>query len=302
MRLCTPSWAMMDGPAAKRARVLVDELRKETSREGEEVIHELPALARDLQANIQRLFCFSTLDEVETEYAEHCSLALLEEAHECPRTRELTLFVRGEVDRACRRFTALETWLKLKTPKIEDGNNFGVDVQKQFLSVVQDYRNYAWKETCALKNHRWNRAVISESLEKAVTEESSEWREAPVSPYEAPQDAGAKPDAGGSLDVRLRGPAAAGADSAGIAAAAAEASLGPLTKSSRMVRRSTNKMPHIAHYRRYVQDLEVESYFKMRHTARNLMQYYLDVYDMFEKNWEKILFPRGQNSSGGLMY
>merc|ERR1719401_2747542 len=125
------------------------------------------------------------------------------------------------------------------------------EMTARFLSTIQDYRNYAYKELCALKNHAWNRAVISESMELTVTEENSECREGPE----------------GS-------PGAAG---------------GPVTKSTRMVRRNTNKTPHVVVYRRYFKDLEVEFYFKLRHTARNLVMYYTNAYDMFEKNWEKVV-------------
>jgi len=251
----------MDGPPAKRAKVVLEELRQEASREGEAILHELPVLARELQGEVGRRFTFSTLDEADEEFSQLCTPEAVEEARESPQLRELVRFMRAELDAACRRFTALEAWLKTKTPRVEDGNNFGVEVQRQFLSTVQDYRNYAYKELCALKNHAWNRAVISESMELTVTEENSECREG----------------------------------SPGAVA-------GPVTKSTRMVRQNTNKTPHITVYRRYFKDLEVEFYFKLRHTARNLVMYYMNAYDMFEKNWEKVIYPRGQGGRSGIMY
>jgi len=243
----------------------------------------LPALARDLLAQVSERFVYKTLDEADAAFQEMCALESVEEARECARTRELIRFMRAELDGACRRFTTLEAWLKLKTPKVEDGNNFGVDVQRQFLSVIQDYRNYAYKELCALKNHSWNRAVVSESMEHTVTEERSECRERPE---------GGEPLQPMSDDAAGHSSGAGGASSS---------SQGVVTKSTRMVRQNTNRTPHVTLYQRYFKDLEVEFYFKLRHTARNLALYYMNAYDMFEKNWEKVLFPRGQGMSG-LMY
>lgn len=266
----------MDAPPAKRAKSVLEELRKEGLRDGEAVLHELPAFARDLLAQVRERFAFDTLEEADAAFAETCTQESVEEARECARVRELIRFMRAELDGACRRFTTLEAWLKLKTPKVEDGNNFGVDVQRQFLSVVQDYRNYAYKELCALKNHSWNRAVVSESMERTVTEELSECRkrlDADGTPPMADEHCG-------------------GASSSGQ---------GVVTESTRMVRQNTNRAPHVTLYRRYFKDLEVEFYFKLRHTARNLALYYMNAYDMFEKNWEKVLCPRGQSMSG-LMY
>jgi len=275
----------MDGPPAKRAKALLGELRAEAMHEGEAVLHDLPIYARDLRDQISKRFVFSTLDEADTEFSALCSQQAVEEAAECPRTRDLVRFMRAELDSACRRFTTLEAWLKVKTPKVEDGNNFGVDVQRQFLSVVQDYRNYAYKELCALKNHSWNRAVVAESMEHAVTEEHSECHESPAGAEGPPL-----PPAPDRSTVGVSGGTAAASDSAGT-----------VTKRTRMVRQNTNRTPHTIFYQRYFKDLEVEFYFKLRHTARNLTLYYMNAYDMYEKNWEKVLFPRGQGMSG-LMY
>mmetsp|Transcript_86035 Transcript_86035/g.200046 ORF Transcript_86035/g.200046 Transcript_86035/m.200046 type:complete len:277 (-) Transcript_86035:257-1087(-) len=276
----------MDGPPVKRARQVLEELRRDALRDGEAVLHELPSFARGLQAQISERFTYETLDEADEAFSEMCTLEAVEEARDFPRARELIRFMRAELDDACRRFTTLEAWLKLKTPKVEDGNNFGVDVQRQFLSVVQDYRNYAYKELCALKNHSWNRAVVSESMEHTVTEEISECRNGLAASALLLPPA-SRDDDGGAGVMAVRDPDGAGSDS--------------VIKSTRMVRQNTNKSPHITLYRRYFKDLEVEFYFKLRHTARNLALYYMNAYDMFEKNWEKVVLPRGQGMSG-IMY
>lgn len=302
----------MDGPPAKRARSILEELRKQTVEEGEAVLHDLPSAAKELQAQVRDRFSLASMDEVEAEFEALCTPEAIEEAKECPLTKELLRFVRTEVDLACRRFSALEAWLKLKVPKIEDGNNFGVEVQRQVLAVVQDYRNYAWKELCALKSHSWNRAVVSESMEQSITEEHTDVRDGSAGASSATGTGSAARNAAAGEAVRSLNSVvsldridSSGSRSSSCCCKDGSAShpAGMVTKSTHMVRRNTHKMPRLAHYTRYIKELEIEFYFKLRHTARNLAQYYLDLYDMFEKNWEKVLFPRGQAPScGRLMY
>lgn len=312
----------MDGPPAKRARTVLEELRKQALEEGEGLLHELPEAAQSLLGKVQETFPHTSLDEVDAEYEAMCTPQALEEARESKESRQRMLFVRAEIDKACRRFSAIESWLKLKTPKIEDGNNFGVEVQRQLLTVVQDYRNYAWKELCALKSHSWNRAVAAEAMEQSVTEEHSEIREGSAGGPGVGGKGGKYTTAGAGSTVGCARsfmlpadgcPESSGSSSSGCSGGCGGGcslcqecsfeSSGVVTKSTRMVRRNTHKTPRVLHYHRYMKELEVEFYFKLRHTARNLAQYYLDLYDMLEKNWEKIFFPRGRAPcSGRLMY
>lgn len=256
-----------DVPPAKRAKKAIDQLRAEFN--GPSPAEDFPAEAVALKQRCAEQFTFESLEQAEDSFRAEClTLEDVRNAKPNALLRRIVCFLRHELDLACVRFTRLESWLKFRTPRIEDGNNFGVDVQKQFLSTVQDYRNYCWKELCALKNIAWNRAVVSESMEQVITEETSELVE--------------------------RGPPSAETARDGDISA---------TRSTKTLKQNRHKVPHVQHYLTYVVDLDVESYFKLRHTARNLCNYFADIYDMFEKNREKITFPRGKEDGGSnLLY
>jgi hypothetical protein len=75
-------------------------------------------------------------------------------------------------------------------------------------------------------------------------------------------------------------------------------------KRKTVVKVNSNPTPRLVHFTDYVLDLDVETYFKLKGTFTNVINFLTDVLTMFEKNKEKILKPRGdgKHSSNLSMY
>jgi hypothetical protein len=67
-----------------------------------------------------------------------------------------------ELEVTINNFTTIERAILLKTPKIEDGNNFGVDVQREVLKTVVDRSQILGQYSSDLSSYHWSRGAVME--------------------------------------------------------------------------------------------------------------------------------------------
>ena len=107
--------------------------------EGEESIAALPARAQHLAETIASNYPAVTLAAVAAEFGKLPTDAAGKSALNSKVT-SLSALVREEVAVACSEFRRAEMWIRLKTPAVADGNNFGVEVQHLILTELQNMR------------------------------------------------------------------------------------------------------------------------------------------------------------------
>ena len=99
-----------------------------------------------------------------------------------PTCTALSEQVREEAAIAVGIFRAAEMWLRLKTPVVSDGNNFGVDVQNYVISELDAMRKATEAFVTCGKDYHWARAEGVEKLKAgckadASTSESTETKD-----------------------------------------------------------------------------------------------------------------------------
>ena len=109
--------------------------------------------------------CFSQVDGAKTSTNPKCA-ALAEQ-------------VREEAAIATAAFRAAEMWLKLKSPSVSDGNNFGVDVQNYVISELVAMRTQMDAFIIASRDYHYSRAegvgkLFAGNKSDESTSESSE--------------------------------------------------------------------------------------------------------------------------------
>jgi len=88
---------------------------------------------------------------------------------------KLGSLVREEAAIGSTMFRNAEMWLRIKSPAISDGNNFGVDVQNYVLSELEKMRATMEGMVSGGKDYHWGRAAAIDKLfcdEKAETSSS----------------------------------------------------------------------------------------------------------------------------------
>jgi len=83
--------------------------------------------------------------------------------------------LREEAAVAVHSFRQAEMWLRMKSPVISDGNNFGVDVQNWVLEEIKKMREAMEAMGTTVKDYHWARASGVEKIAgdtKAVNESS----------------------------------------------------------------------------------------------------------------------------------
>jgi len=158
----------------------------------------------------------------------------------------------------------LERWITLNVPTMEDGGNFGADVQAAALKVVTTQRTELAKLLATLPDYHKDRAA---ALKDAVTTDQSKVTKSSSS---TSKTKGGKADEAGDK----------------------------VTESSSTDETSTTKAV-LADYISFLVMVDTKWYFQFKTIATANLDGLAFVCDVVTKNKEKINKPKGENRGGG---
>ena len=73
---------------------------------------------------------------------------------------ELLRFVNDEMTKVSRMVVAIKLWISLNVPRIEDGNNFGVSVQEEYIANLNSMEGAISNVVSFISNYLLNRGVL----------------------------------------------------------------------------------------------------------------------------------------------
>ena len=156
----------------------------------------------------------------------------------------------------------LQLWIQLQVPKVEDGNNFGVEVQK-YAYVHLKESHEKWQKTWdALADYCSARATAVEKLNMKATSESS------TTTTVTSSKGGKDGDEEKSVTAKVEKQSHTGSQVAADALAA-------------------------------VVELDIKWYVNLVHALEGVRDQYAVTADVIAKNKEKIELPRGKNDRAG---
>ncbi|KAK8793631.1 hypothetical protein WA171_002764 [Blastocystis sp. BT1] len=77
---------------------------------------------------------------------------------------ELLRFVNDEMTKVSRMVVAIKLWISLNVPRIEDGNNFGVSVQEEYIANLNSMEGAISNVVSFISNYLLNRGVLLGNL------------------------------------------------------------------------------------------------------------------------------------------
>jgi len=122
--------------------------------EGATAIEALPQHAARISNLLSTHFPAQTLEAVHTAMRPSVEAA---RGGVNKKVAELSNVVREEAAVAAAQFRSAEMWLRLKTPAISDGNNFGVEVQNFVLTELQAMRTAMEAMVISGRDYYWSR-------------------------------------------------------------------------------------------------------------------------------------------------
>ena len=161
--------------------------------------------------------------------------------------------------------STISRWITLSIPKIEDGNNFGVDIQMQLAKHVDDQVKVLVAKRDSLSDYYKDRAAALEKVLPSVTKKTDSSKKT----------------------------------SSNTGSAVKEDAQGETVSTSSGEDESTSTPSVLADSAEYVIQIELKWYYKLKDAAVTSMDILMVVLDAVEKNKEKIDNPRGSSGGGG---
>ena len=168
--------------------------------------------------------------------------------------------VREEAAVAVGIFRSAEMWLRIKTPSVSDGNNFGVDVQNYVITELQAMQKAVDAMVTTSKDYHWARAA---GLDKLFAGESSETKK---DSSESTEEKDGKPETKKT------------------------ASSSTSSKSS--------AQPASADYKEYLVQVDVRQYQNCHSQLSEIRNAYIRAHLLFAKNLKRLTDPRGEGEDG----
>ena len=186
-----------------------------------------------------------------------------------PEIERRLKLVQDQFELASGALRELELWIRLREPRIEDGNNFGVDVQTNVLRTVVGAKDFMVRTGAGLADWHYHRGTAIGRM--CASAEQTTVR---------------KPRAADAPDGAVRD----GLDATVAATVLAETA-------------QTEKQPvRTEDMWLYVVNLDVKHYFHLRHCLQEMRVLLLTVLDQLGKNRAKVEDPRGNADGGSSMY
>ncbi|OQR90899.1 periplasmic binding protein [Thraustotheca clavata] len=216
------------------------------------VLEEIPLHMDRIQELLQREFPPTTPSQVHAAFSPLVSI----DAATNERMVRLVHVVLDEIHTAIQKLQCIERWIQLLVPKIADGNNFGVEVQKSVQLQISASRTALQKAWDGMTDYYWQRATAHEKFAiKASTEKSN----TVTSTAEE-----------GGKDGNTN------------------------TKSTVAIEKASNTVgAPLADLIAYVIAVDVKWYYNLQRTLESVGDHYAFSLDAIEKNSSKIKLPRG---------
>ncbi|KDO32865.1 hypothetical protein SPRG_02558 [Saprolegnia parasitica CBS 223.65] len=225
------------------------------------VLDEIPVHMDRIAEVLAREFPASSPSQA---YAAFAPLVTLD-APSNARLVHLIQIVLDEIHTAIQKMQSLERWIQLLVPKVADGNNFGVEVQKSVQLQISASRTALQKAWDGMTDYYWQRAT---AYEKFAAKHASE----KTNTISTTAEVGGKD--------------------------------GDVTKKSTVDADKTtaSSATPLADLVSYVAAVDVKWYFNLQRTLESVGDHYAYTLDAVEKNAAKIKLPRGHGERGMSMF
>ncbi|GMF10647.1 unnamed protein product [Phytophthora lilii] len=239
----------------------MDAYRTSVTAAGAALLAELPQRVAQLQALVQQHAGERAPSNLRASFAQKL-LAAPSAVGSNGDVQALLAVVGDEVAALISAIQQLQLWIQLQVPKVEDGNNFGVEVQKYaFVHLKESLEK--WQKTWdALADYSSARATAVEKLNAKASSESS------TTTTVTSSKGGKDGDEEKSVTAKVEKQSNVGSQAAEDAVAA-------------------------------VVELDVKWYFNLVRALEGMRDQYAVTADVITKNKEKIELPRGKNDRAG---
>ncbi|RHZ20787.1 hypothetical protein DYB31_005883 [Aphanomyces astaci] len=179
-----------------------------------------------------------------------------------PQLGRLVTLVLDEIHVAIHELQRLERWIQLLTPRVADGNNFGVEVQKSVQLQISASRTALQKSWDAMTDYYWQRATAYEKFAAKVSKDKK--KSVSTTKEEGGKD-------------------------------------GAVNKTSQVesTDESSSESSVIPDLLVYVVAVDVKWYFNLQRTLESVADHYAFTLDAVEKNSSKIKLPRAAAAMSG---
>ncbi|KAG1695622.1 hypothetical protein DVH05_019361 [Phytophthora capsici] len=150
----------------------MSEYKKTVTASGAALLEELPKRVEQLQALVQQHTAGRTPSNLRTKFAQSV-LAAPASVSSNGDVQSLLAVVGDQVSQLMSAIQLLQLWIQLQVPKVEDGNNFGVEVQKYAYVHLKDSLEKWQKIWDSLADYSSARATAVEKLNAKNSSESS---------------------------------------------------------------------------------------------------------------------------------
>ncbi|KAF1329743.1 Proteasome activator subunit 1, partial [Globisporangium splendens] len=235
----------------------MDAYRTSVAQDAQKRIEELPQRLAHVHALVQQHFQARTPSAVRATLKQ--SVTATRGKVDANATLDALIAVVGdEIEQVLTMLAQLSQWIQLLVPKIADGNNFGVEVQKLAYVHVKESIATWQKQWDALVDYYNQRATAVEKVNDKIAKESS--KSTTVTATTGGKDGDENKSVTTSLDKE--------------------------TATSGTV---------VDDWVSYIVAVDVKWYFNLAHTLEAIRDQYAVTADIIEKNKDKIVLPRGNS-------
>jgi len=168
--------------------------------------------------------------------------------------------VKDEVYSAIVSMQKIERWIQLCIPRIEDGNNFGVEVQRAVLQQVSGSKLSLQTGFDSLPDYAWQRGLAFEKFAKKLNKERSKTKGSTISK-------------GGKDGEEVK------------------------TNTGDSEKETESQTQPIPDFIAHIIAIDVKWYFNLKRILECVRDHYSFSYDAVKKNNAKLLLPRGHGST-----
>ncbi|CAI5703940.1 unnamed protein product [Peronospora effusa] len=239
----------------------MSEYSKTVTASGAALLSELSQRVTQVQALVQHHVVERSPSKVRTKFAQ-LILAAPSAVGSNNEVQSLLSVVTDEIAQIMSAIQLLQCWIQLHVPKVEDGNNFGVEVQKYAFVHLKESLEKWQKIWDSLSDYSSNRATAVEKLNAKANSETS------TTTTVTSSRGGKEGDEEKSVTAKVEKQSNAGSQAAEDAIAAVVA-------------------------------LDVKWYFNLVRALEGVRDQYAVTEDVITKNRDKIELPRGKNDRAG---
>ncbi|KAF0701137.1 Aste57867_8360 [Aphanomyces stellatus] len=239
----------------------MDKVSDDASNIATSVLANIPKRMAHITELLSSEFQAQTPSQLTTAFAPGVTAQAATNPHLC----RLVTLVLDEIHVAIQELQRLERWIQLLIPRVADGNNFGVEVQKTVQLQISASRTALQKSWDGMTDYYWQRAT---AYEKFAAKKSTDTKVTNSTTHEE-----------GGKD-------------------------GNVSKKSRIESsdESSSESRVIPDLIAYVVAVDVKWYFNLQRTLESIGDHYAFTLDAVEKNSSKIKLPRGHGERSMNMF